>query len=99
MQSTLSNWRRYCINKVFDRLGKAFLQLSFEPLRRLGVDGIGGDDPGWCHRKHRVVIVVAETVDFPSNWRDLAYRRRWRWRLGLSPRCERHQQNQNDTKA
>ncbi len=50
------------VDQVLDRLFVPFCELSFEPLRRGGIDGIGNDDPFRSDEKNRVMKVVLKAV-------------------------------------
>src|SRR6266436_3917435 len=60
------------VNKISDRLCETLCQFLFEPTRGIGIDGVGSDDTGGRHKKHRKMPGVAKAVQISSNLGDLA---------------------------
>ena len=51
------------VNEVFDWLRKALRKFLLEPLGRVTVEGIGGNDSMGCYQEDRVVKFVPEPVE------------------------------------
>src|SRR5262249_22424734 len=80
------------IDQILHRLRKTLLEFRLEPLRRLGIDRVSGNDALGRDGKDRVVVIVAEAIDFTGDLGNLAYRR-----LGRGPGGQKDQQHCPDT--
>src|SRR5574341_170461 len=78
------------VDQVLHRLRKAFSQLGLEPARRVGVDGIGCDNPGGSDQKYGEVVGVSKTVKVALDLDNFPPRRRLRQRRG-GPEKKRRQ--------